>query len=169
MPHSELLSQVFQVGFWCIKKQIWSTHWIDWEYDLENKDYLKMKTTSKTKMPSIMKMTSIMKTTSKRKTLQKLRQPQKWRPLQYEDCLNMTKTSNWKDPDLEDRTLPELTQPLLCLFYFVPQSLITIFVQRSSTSKWLYPFCYVPKINLSNIAPHHILLHTLLCVIFLFF
>ena len=49
MPHSEflawlssatlkILSQVFQVGFWCSKKQIWSTHHED---DLKNEDNLK--------------------------------------------------------------------------------------------------------------------------------
>ena len=27
--HSKFLSQVFQVGFWYCKKQIWSTHWKD--------------------------------------------------------------------------------------------------------------------------------------------
>ena len=41
--HSKFLSQVFQVGFRCCKKQIWSTHWVDWE------DNLKMKMTSKMK------------------------------------------------------------------------------------------------------------------------
>ena len=41
------LSQVFQVGFWCRKRQIWSTHRVDWEdelkneKDLENEDDLK--------------------------------------------------------------------------------------------------------------------------------
>ena len=40
-PHSKILSQVFQVGFWCFKKQIWSTHWVDWEDDIKNEDNLK--------------------------------------------------------------------------------------------------------------------------------
>ena len=38
MPHSKILSQVFQVGFWCGKKQVWSTHRVDWENDLKNED-----------------------------------------------------------------------------------------------------------------------------------
>ena len=41
MPHSKLLSQVFQVGFWYGKKQVWSTHRVDWEDDHKNKDNLK--------------------------------------------------------------------------------------------------------------------------------
>ena len=47
MPHSKFLSQVFQVRFWCRKRQIWSTHRVDWEdelkneKDLENEDDLK--------------------------------------------------------------------------------------------------------------------------------
>ena len=41
MPHSKILSQVFQVGFWCGKKQVWSTHLVDWENDLKNEDDLK--------------------------------------------------------------------------------------------------------------------------------
>ena len=36
MPHSKFLSQVFQVGFWCHKKRIWSTHLVDWEVDLKS-------------------------------------------------------------------------------------------------------------------------------------
>ena len=36
MPHSKFLSQVFQVGFWCRKKGIWSTHLVDWEVDLKS-------------------------------------------------------------------------------------------------------------------------------------
>ena len=58
--HSKFLSQVFQVGFWCCKKQIWSTHWVDWE------DNLKMKMTSKMKTIPITKTTSKMKKTSRR-------------------------------------------------------------------------------------------------------
>ena len=38
---SKLLSQVFQVGFWCCKKQISSTHWVDWGKNLRNEDDLK--------------------------------------------------------------------------------------------------------------------------------
>ena len=52
MPHSDFLawlsnatlkflSQVFQVWFWCCKKQIWSVHWVDWEDDFKNEDNLK--------------------------------------------------------------------------------------------------------------------------------
>ena len=33
----------FQVGFWCCYNQIWSTHWVDQEDDLENEDNLKNK------------------------------------------------------------------------------------------------------------------------------
>ena len=29
------VSQVFQVGFWCRKRQIWSTHRVDWDGDLK--------------------------------------------------------------------------------------------------------------------------------------
>ena len=45
--HSKFLSQVFQVRFWCCKKQIWSTLRVDWdgilkiEDDLKNEDNLK--------------------------------------------------------------------------------------------------------------------------------
>ena len=38
-----LISQEFQVGFWCCKKQIWSTHWVDWDGNLKNEDDLKNK------------------------------------------------------------------------------------------------------------------------------
>ena len=41
MPHSNFLSQVIQVGFWGHRKQIWSTHWVDWEDDLRNEDNLR--------------------------------------------------------------------------------------------------------------------------------
>ena len=41
VPHSKFLSQVFQVRFWCCKKQIWSIHWVDWEDDLKNEVDLK--------------------------------------------------------------------------------------------------------------------------------
>ena len=40
MPHSKFLSRVFQVRFWCYKKQIWSTHRVDWEDDLKFEDDL---------------------------------------------------------------------------------------------------------------------------------
>ena len=36
MQHSKCLSQVFQVGFWCLKKWIWSTHLVDWEVDIKS-------------------------------------------------------------------------------------------------------------------------------------
>ena len=42
MPHSKILSQVFQVGFWCGKKQGWSTHRVDWEEDRKNEEDLKI-------------------------------------------------------------------------------------------------------------------------------
>ena len=29
------LSQVFQLGFWCRKRQIWSTHRVDWDGNLK--------------------------------------------------------------------------------------------------------------------------------------
>ena len=45
----KFLSQVFQVGFWCCKKQIWSTHRVDSEDDLKIEDKLKMKTNWKMK------------------------------------------------------------------------------------------------------------------------
>ena len=32
---------MFQFGFWCGKKQVWSTHQVDWEDDLKNEDNLK--------------------------------------------------------------------------------------------------------------------------------
>ena len=32
---SKILSQAFQVGFWCCKKQIGSTHQVDWEDEIE--------------------------------------------------------------------------------------------------------------------------------------
>ena len=41
MPHSKILSEVFQFGFWCGKKQVWSTYQVDWEDDLKNEDNLK--------------------------------------------------------------------------------------------------------------------------------
>ena len=35
---------MFQVGFWCCKRQIWSTHRVDWDEDnLKNEDDLKIK------------------------------------------------------------------------------------------------------------------------------
>ena len=37
VPHSKFLSQVFQVGFWCSKKQIYSTHRVDWDGNLKMK------------------------------------------------------------------------------------------------------------------------------------
>ena len=40
---------MFQVGFWCCEKQIWSTHQVDWEDDLKNEDYLKNKDDLKNK------------------------------------------------------------------------------------------------------------------------
>ena len=40
LPHLRFLSQVFHVGFWCCKKQISPTHWLDWEDDLINEDDL---------------------------------------------------------------------------------------------------------------------------------
>ena len=55
MPHSKFSCQVFQVGFWCIKKQIWSTYWVDWkdnlksENNLKNEDDLKNKDSLKSK------------------------------------------------------------------------------------------------------------------------
>ena len=77
VPHSDFLawlssttlknlSQVFQIGFSCGKKQVWSTHRVDWEDDL------KMKTTSKIKMTSKMKTTSTMKITLTMKTNPKM-------------------------------------------------------------------------------------------------
>ena len=41
MPLSKILSQVFQVGFRCRKKQILSPHWVDWEDNLKSEDHLK--------------------------------------------------------------------------------------------------------------------------------
>ena len=41
MPHSKCLSQVFQVRFWCYKKQICFTHRVYWEDDLKIQDDLK--------------------------------------------------------------------------------------------------------------------------------
>ena len=29
---------MFQFGFWCGKKQVWSTHQVDWEDDIKNED-----------------------------------------------------------------------------------------------------------------------------------
>ena len=45
VPHSKILSQVFQVRFWCCKKQIWSTHGVDWDGNLKMKMTSKLKTT----------------------------------------------------------------------------------------------------------------------------
>ena len=69
MPHSKFLSQVFQVGFWCCKKQIWSTHQVDWEDNLK------------------MEMTSKLNTTSKQRWPKKLRWPKKWKCKKIE-CLS---------------------------------------------------------------------------------
>ena len=74
VPHSDIfawlssatlknLSQVFQVGFWCCKKQVWSTHRADWE------DNLKIKTISKMKATIKMNSTSKIHTTSKIKMI----------------------------------------------------------------------------------------------------
>ena len=41
MPHSKKFSQVSQVGFWCRKRQIWSTHRVDSEDDLKDEDNIK--------------------------------------------------------------------------------------------------------------------------------
>ena len=57
VPHSKFLSQVFQVGFWCYKKQIWSTHRVDWEDNLKIKMTSKLKTTSKMNINLKMKST----------------------------------------------------------------------------------------------------------------
>ena len=67
MPHSKFLSQVFQVRFWCCKKQIWSTHRVDWEDDLKIEDNLNNEDDQK------------MKTTKKWRRPKKLRQPKQWR------------------------------------------------------------------------------------------
>ena len=72
MPHSKILSQVFQVEFWCGKKQVWSTHRVDWE------DNLKMKTTSKIRP-------------------QKWRQPQKWRwPQKWKRPKKWRRPEKWR-------------------------------------------------------------------------
>ena len=69
-----------------------------------------------------MKTTSEMKMSSKMKTTSKYRWPQNEDNIKNEDnlvmnttCLYMKTTSNWEQPDLEDRNWPELTQPWLCL------------------------------------------------------
>ena len=77
---------MFQVGFWRCNKQIWSTHWVDWEdnlkwiltqnydnlkneYDFKKEDDLKNEDRPQT---SISEMTSKMKVTDKMKPTSKL-------------------------------------------------------------------------------------------------
>ena len=79
--HSNILSQVFRVGFWCYKKQIRSTHSVDCRLrrqpqkeddlkikdDLQNEDDLKNEDKFKMKMTTKMKTTLKIKMTSKRR------------------------------------------------------------------------------------------------------
>ena len=93
MPHSKFLSQVFQVGFWCRKKQIWSTHWVDWEDDLKNEDDFKNEDDHKNEGEL------------KNEDDLNMKMAKIWRQHEHEDNLKL------KKPDLEDHTRPKLTQP----------------------------------------------------------
>ena len=84
------LSQLFQVEFWCCKKKIWPTHWVDKEDNLKMKLTSKMKTTSKWRRPPRMKVTKKMKMTLEIKSTLKMKTPKNY------DYLKMKTTSKIK-------------------------------------------------------------------------